>query len=233
MQASAERLRYFFVDSPLAAGSKVTPGRELSRRLSRVLRLRVGARVALFNGRDGVFAAALADDEAQQLDLTDQLVSAPSPARYHLYIALTKRDAMDRVLRQATELGITDLHPVMTDHCVADKLNDERVQALIVEAAEQCERASLPVLHPVMPLTAAVSAAAGRVFWCAERGPGVWGAVKPAAGDGVLVGPEGGFSDPEKAFLAAHSKVTPVGLGAYVLRVDTAAAAGCAFLVAR
>lgn len=150
-----------------------------------------------------------------------------------LFIALPKKDAMTNVLRQATELGVNHIVPVLSRYAVPDKVNAERMQALVVEAAEQCERLSLPHIAPVQPLQQAVAASVTPVLWCAEHIKGAFlpcTASKPnwAEGVAVLVGPEGGFSAEEKAFLAAQPHVYAVGLGNTVLRVDTAVVAALA-----
>jgi 16S rRNA (uracil1498-N3)-methyltransferase len=220
-------LKQLFYNGELEVGTVISPDKPLAHRLSRVLRFRQGDVISLFNGRDGLVAATLTDDTAKTLLLTDRLRPQPVAPEAHLYIALTKKDAMDRVLRQATEFGVTHIHPLLTDFCVADKLNPERATALLTEAAEQCERLSLPTLLPVRQLTAALADARGRIFWCDETTGGKW-AGTTHTGDGMLVGPEGGFSDAERHHLRTLPHVVPTGLGAHILRVDTAVCAACA-----
>lgn len=219
----ADRLKHLYTDIPLNAGQTVALPKTLARRLSRVLRLRMGDKVALFNGVDGLWAVELLDNDAVSVRVAEQLAPQPQLPEVWLYIALTKRDAMDRVLRQATEMGVTHIQPVQTARSVADKMNAERVENLLVEATEQCERLHLPHMQPVLSLEQAVSQSRP-VFWCAEHVRGHWqGEVSPPAA--ILVGPEGGFSDAEKTWLAAQKNVTAVGLGAHILRVDTAVVA--------
>lgn len=219
----ADRLKHLYADMPLQQADTLALPKPLARRLSRVLRCRAGDRVALFNGKDGLWAVELLDSQADTVRVVEQLAPQPQLPEVWLYIALTKRDAMDRVLRQATEMGITHIQPVQTARSVADKINVERVETLLVEATEQCERLHLPQILPVMKLEKAVEQARP-VFWCAEHVRGNWqGEVSPPAA--ILVGPEGGFSDAEKAWLATQKNVTPVGLGTHILRVDTAVVA--------
>lgn len=223
----SKSLKQLFYGGALEVGTVIHPDKALARRISRVLRFKEGDVISLFNGRDGLVAATLQDDDAKNLLLREQIRSQPPACDVWLYIAMTKKDAMDRVFRQATEFGVTHIQPVKTDFCVADKINTERVEALLVEAAEQSERLSVPQLLPVIPVQKAADAAAGHVFWCDESTGGKWVGT-PRAGDGVLVGPEGGFSPAEKAFLSGHKKVTATGLGPHILRVDTAVCAACA-----
>lgn len=217
------RLKHLYADMTFVAGTIMPLARPLARRLSRVLRCRVGERVALFNGRDGLWAVEILNAAADEVKVIEQLAAQPELPEVWLYIALTKRDAMDRVLRQATEMGVTHIQPVQTARSVADKLNVERVETLLLEATEQCERLHIPQMQPILSLEKAVMLERP-VYWCAEHVRGGWqGEAKtPAA---ILVGPEGGFADAEKTWLAAQNNVVPVGLGTHILRVDTAVVA--------
>jgi 16S rRNA (uracil1498-N3)-methyltransferase len=135
-----------------------------------------------------------------------------------------KRDAFETALRQATELGVAIIQPVRTDFVVKTDFNAERAQAIIVEAAEQCERLTLPTLLPVMNLKQAVENQ-GTLYWAAERElAAAWPQV-PKSSAAVLVGPEGGFSVAEKNWLKQQPQVHPVSLGHNILRADTAVVA--------
>lgn len=229
--APATTLKQLFYDADLVAGTSVDTPKTLARRLSRVLRYRAGDALALFNGRDGRFAARVANDDASRLDVLEQLAPQPQPLPIWLLMGLPKRDAMDTICRQATEMGVTHIVPVAVDHSVPDRINADRVQALVIEAAEQCERLTLPQVLPLTHLADALQLVPGAVLWADERlarggGNAVWQSIHPAGGWGVLVGPEGGFSAAERALLdAAAPKVCAVDLGENVLRADTAACA--------
>ena len=106
-----------------------------------------------------------------------------------------------------------------------DKINEDRVGTILLEAAEQCERLHLPELLPVQKLQTAVGAFDGDIYWAAEHVGGKFGEHQVKSGSAVLIGPEGGFSEKERAFLSAQSKVVPVGLGSYILRAETAVVA--------
>ena len=225
-------LKQLFYKGHLASGQTVDVDADTAHRLSRVLRLRSGDRVALFNGRDGLFEVTITHDKAKHMTIGACLRPQPVAPAVWLLLALPKRDALDRALRQATELGVTHIVPVLSDHAVPDRLNTDRAQALLVEAAEQCERLSLPQLHSPTRLQDALALLPGQLFWCDERaarqGQGQWQGGKSHSGDGLLIGPEGGFSTAERTLLDATKNVTPVGLGQHVLRVDTAVCAGLA-----
>ncbi len=162
---------------------------------------------------------------------------APEPGPTLLFAPL-KRDATDLVVRMATELGAAALQPVITERTNTARINADRWRAIATEAAEQCERLSLPAiaapLHlpdllggwdPDRPMLAAIERAdAGTIAgWRAAAGE----TLPPA----LLIGPEGGFSAAELALLRSRSGVIAVTLGARILRAETAALAGLACLL--
>lgn len=212
--------KHFYLDCPLKTGGLVLP-RPLARRLNRVLRLKNGAQIALFNNKDGIWAATFDGDE--KVTISAQLQPAQGQNGPNLYMCLLKKDAMDHVLRQATECGVSEIFPLLSDFTVPDKLNLERAEQVLVEAAEQCERGHVPKLHAPQPLQQALTQA-GQVWWCDEVAGGKWQhATAPA--QAILVGPEGGFSPQEREVLQNQPNVTPVGLGPHILRADTAVVA--------
>lgn len=221
--------KQLFYPEKLQTGQQVMADKPLSKRLAKVLRLKKGDEIALFNGVDGLFVARLADDGATTLQIDEKLADQYNQPACHLFICVLKRDAMDRVVRQAVELGATHLHPVLSDFCVPDKLNTDRLRAIIIEAAEQCERLDIPELKPLKNMQTAINeflTASPQLFWAAERTTNNWGQTMPATGDGLLIGPEGGFSPAEKSWLEKQSQIMPVGLGNLVLKADTAVVAG-------
>lgn len=213
-----ERYKHIYLPSPLT-GQTISLEADLSKRLSRVLRMRHGHKIAVFNGHDGLWLASLDDDKAKSISLIQQLKPQPEVSPFKLFIALPKRDAMTSVLRQATELGITHIQPLLTDHCVADKLNSQRTQAVLIEAAEQCERLTVPQLEPLRPLQDVLKEKQA-ILWCAEHAGDT--PFTPDKNAAVLIGPEGGFSQAEKDLLTSSPHVKAVGLGNTILRVDTA-----------
>ncbi|MFZ2619303.1 MAG: RsmE family RNA methyltransferase [Alphaproteobacteria bacterium] len=223
-------MRHFFVNAPLRPNELLALPKDLAHRLARVLRLRAGTDIALLNGRDGLFHATFDGQNHAQVGQQARLFQATSSLT--LYIALPKRDAMDSILRQATELGIAHIVPLLADHCVPDKLNMERAHTLLVEAAEQCERLDIPTLAPPVPLLPTLAALKTTIYWCAERIAQTqpW-PTHTAPHTGLLVGCEGGFSAKEKASLLAMPHVAPVTLGSTILRTDTAVVAGIAKLL--
>lgn len=220
-------MKVFYVASPLQAGAVVALPGLLSHRLQKVLRLAAGATVGLFNGQDGLWAATLDGPK-----LTHAVVGAcvrPQPPVLPLTLLLggVKREAFETALRQATELGVQAIQPVLTAYAQRSQFNPERAHAIMIEAAEQCERLSVPMLSDFMTLEQAV-AAHPAIFWAAERVAGEVALApwpQPLDHLAVLVGPEGGFSPAEKAWLLAQPQVQAHGLGPTILRADTAVVA--------
>ncbi|MCG0994324.1 16S rRNA (uracil(1498)-N(3))-methyltransferase [Acetobacter indonesiensis] len=210
-----------------------------ARYLGTVLRKQMGEPVRVFNEQMGEWLATLGDirKDKGSLTFTERLRAPSAQPGLVLAFALLKRDATDLVLRMGTELGVTSFLPIMTERTNTHRVNLERLTAIATEAAEQCERLDIPHVAEPCALTALLGSwpEGSRLFTAIERAqdrnieaPVSFRATR--AGDGLLIGPEGGFSDTECQALLARSFVTPVSLGALVLRADTAVAAGLALM---
>ena len=226
------------VESPLAEGTEVPGSPAQAHHLGTVLRRGPGDRVALFNARDGEFAATILHLRKDRCAFAlGAPIRAPAPEPdLRLVVAALKRDAMDWVVEKATELGVSVIQPVTTRRTVVDRVNGERLAAIARSAAEQCERLSVPTIRPAVPLHAALDAWDGaRLFVAAERRSAV-PIAHAVAGTGLpcgwLVGPEGGFDTAELDDATRRAFVTPVALGPRILRAETAAVAGLAVLQA-
>lgn len=130
---------------------------------------------------------------------------------------------MDFLIEKAVELGITDLHPILTEYTDVRKINEERVQAQILEAAEQCERLDIPALHKMHGLKDAITQFDGTIIAAVERGdyPKSIDIQSFSSAYGILVGPEGGFSDEEIEFLRNCKNIKCVSFGEIILRSET------------
>ncbi|MDN6714131.1 MAG: RsmE family RNA methyltransferase, partial [Acetobacter sp.] len=154
-----------------------------------------------------------------------------------LAFALLKRDATDLVLRMGTELGVTEFLPLVTERTNTHRINPERLHAIAVEAAEQCERLDIPAIAQVQTLPALLGSWPQQtsLFAAIERLDERESTPPPTPrlvqeGDGLLIGPEGGLSDGECQTLLKRPFVAPISLGSLVLRADTAVVAGLALL---
>jgi 16S rRNA (uracil1498-N3)-methyltransferase len=222
-----------FVDAPLTLGETIAASAAQAHYLGTVMRRGIGDAVRLFNGRDGEFEARIGLLRRDRAELRVERLSRVQTEEPDLWLlfALLKRDATDLVVQKATELGVSALHPVITERCNTHRMNAGRLHAIAVEAAEQCERLTVPVLHEPRPLQEVLAewTPERRLVAALERSeaPRI-AAVRGRTG--LLVGPEGGFSPAELEALRAHPFVTPVSLGPRVLRADTACIVGLALL---
>jgi len=223
------------VTADLAAGAPITASAAQAHYLRAVMRRAVGDTVLLFNGRDGEWAADIASlgrDGARLVAERRTRAQDPEPDLLLLFAPL-KRDATDLVARQATELGASVLQPVLTARTNADRVNTTRLAAIAAEAAEQCERLTVPRIEPPRRLAAVLADwPDGRALFVAlERHQPDAAPAPPDGPAALLVGPEGGFTPDEAALLLRHPAVRALPLGPRVLRAETAVAAGLAILL--
>jgi 16S rRNA (uracil1498-N3)-methyltransferase len=232
---SAPRL---FVPGPLAEGATVSLEGPQAHYLVRVMRVSTGDVVVLCDDITGEWAARVAATGKRDISLTTESLLRPREQvpDFMLCAALLKKDRFDLVLEKASELGVRCIQPVLTRRCVADKLNLERARAIITEAAEQCARTALPEVAGPVKLDALLKGwDVGRTLFFADENGGEPAAAAFAAQAGpgaLLIGPEGGFDDAERAAIRAHPQARPISLGPRVLRGETAAIAGTALWMA-
>ena len=232
---SAPRL---FVPGPLAEGQGVTIEGPQAHYLSRVMRVVPGDVVVLCDDITGEWAARVEGVGKREVQLVCEalLRVREDVPDFTLCAALLKKDRFDLVLEKACELGVARIRPVLTRRCVADKLNLERAQAILTEAAEQCARTALPQLSAPLPLATLLrewdgANPAGRTLFFADETGGDAAATAFTAAPGpatLLTGPEGGFDEAERAAIRALPAARPISLGPRILRGETAAIAGIA-----
>lgn len=226
------------VEENLQEGQSVGLDHGRAHFLRDVLRLSRGAYVALFNGRDGEWLARIDGLGKGWCSLSVETCRRPPRAEADLWLlfAPIKRARIDFLVEKATELGCSRLQPVMTRYTDVSRVNVARLAANAREAAEQCERLTLPEVCDPQTLESVMAAwpTDRRLLLCAERGPvkAIGEQLQELRGESggyaVLTGPEGGFAPGEIERLTALPFVLPVGLGPRVLRADTAALAALA-----
>ncbi len=217
-----------FTPHCLTADTLISPDEKQIHYLKHVMRLQEGACVALFNGKDGTWSARYhtVGKKGAQLIVTEQIADQQSRERCILCPALIKKENMDLVLQKATELGVTEIRPVITTRTVVRQLNTARGEAIITEACEQCERNDIPLLYPPQTLPALLSALTPdiTVIHLAERESSS-AKLSPDMIPAFIVGPEGGFTPEENALIQAHPTTRVIHLGTTVLRAETASLA--------
>jgi len=203
--------------------------------LKNVLRRKEGDTLRLFNGKDGEFDGALKTLERKSATLTLTAKTRPQAADLDLWLAapLLKKETTDFLVQKATEVGVIKICLMITEYTNAKQVNTERLQKIAVEAAEQSERLTVPVieepvkLHTLMdqwpherPLLVGDETHAARpIAEIIDETPSLSDHEKA----GIMIGPEGGFSEPERTLFKMHHFLHPVDLGPRILRAETAA----------
>lgn len=232
------RAQRLHVSDDLQEGREIALSREQANYLVNVLRLADGAAVDVFNGRDGEWRAHLARKGRRDATLTvdrQTRLQADGPDLHYLFAPL-KRTRLDYMVQKATELGVSRLVPVITRHTIAERVNLDRMRANVIEAAEQCGILRVPEITEPMALSRVLANwdEARRLVFCDEAAPianpvHALGGVNPGP-LAVLIGPEGGFADEERAALIALPHVVRLALGPRIMRADTAAVAALALV---
>lgn len=226
-----------FVEASLSPGARFALSREQSHYLTNVMRQKTGAPVLLFNGRDGEWQGKIEEIAKRETTLSVEQQTKQQQTEPDLWLAFApiKKARLDFIAQKATELGVSHMVPVMTRRTIVDRVKTDRMIANAVEAAEQCERLTVPTVGDINKLDQLLNAwPKGRhLMFCDEDlsgkpahvalsetadkdNPGAWG---------ILIGPEGGFDDTERQMIWSHPSCVPVSLGPRVLRADTAAMA--------
>ena len=231
-----------FLDAPLEAGARVPLDRDQANYLVNVLRMAPGAGVLVFNGRDGEWRAVLDGDRKRAHLVIETATRAQTPASTLDYLfAPLKQARLDYMVQKAVEMGAGRLRPVITRRTQVTRLNEDRLRANAIEAAEQCGILTIPEIAAPRPLAETLARwdetdAGRRIVFCDEDEAGAdpVGVLRalPAGPLAVLIGPEGGFAPEERAMLKALPFVTAIALGPRILRADTAAVAALALVQA-
>jgi 16S rRNA (uracil1498-N3)-methyltransferase len=231
-----------YVEASLSEGSRLALSPEQANYLLNVLRLREGARVLAFNGRDGEFATSVAGASRKGAALAVGACLRPqefAPDVDYLFAPL-KHARLDYMAQKAVEMGARRLRPVITRRTQASRVNLDRLRANAQEAAEQCGILWLPEIIPDQPLDKALAdwPAERLMIFCDEDAPqadplSALGGCAAPGGLALLIGPEGGFDETERASILRLPNVLRLSLGPRILRADTAAVAALALIQAK
>ena len=227
---SAPRL---FVAEPIVHGQSVTIGGNQAHYLTKVMRVAPGSVAILCDDATGEWACTVRDVDRRQVvvEPAECLRPREEVPDFWLCPALLKKDRFDLVLEKASELGVSEIRPLVTRRCVATSLNSARAKAIVIEAAEQCARTALPVLHEPAKLEALLADwPADRTLFFADEmgGESAATAFRDSIKVALLTGPEGGFDEVERAAIRALPHARPITLGPRILRGETAVIAATA-----
>jgi 16S rRNA (uracil1498-N3)-methyltransferase len=233
--ASLPRL---FVDQPLDGASEIVIDGAQAHYLGSVMRVKPGEPVGLCDDLSGEWLATVAEATRRtvRLRLDRRLRPRETVPDLWLLAAPIRKGRLDWVAEKACELGVARFVPVRTRRSVVDKVNGERLRAHMIEAAEQCGRTALPALAELITLDRLLADWPGErsLIFADETGgtplaEAIAGAPAPAA---ILIGPEGGFDEGERALIRSLPAARAVSLGPRILRADTAAVAAVALWMA-
>lgn len=218
-----------FVKEKLSTGQGIFLDEKKTHYLIHVMRQKVGDSILLFNGQDGEFQSCLTEVKKKtcQLEVKEQTRDQMARRTLVLCPALIKKENMDLVLEKATELGVTDIYPLITNRTVVRGFNIERANLIVEEAAEQSERLDVPkIFNPVRleDLFLKLGKEATPVF-LTERGKSGSKLLSEIEIPAFIVGPEGGFTDSEINFILSQKNICPLHFGDTILRAETASIA--------
>ena len=221
-----------FVRTPLREGARVDLDAGQANYLGNVMRLGEGAELLIFDSETGEWLARIADAGKKRMALAVERRTREPEAVPDVWLAFApvKRTQTDWLVEKATELGVAKLLPVMTRRTIAERVKLERLEAIAIEAAEQCGRTRLPEVVEPQPLARFLEHRdTARPLYFADESGGEAAASAFKTGPAtILTGPEGGFLAEERAAIRAAPNTVPVSLGPRILRAETAALAALA-----
>lgn len=238
------KMQRVFVKDDLSLNTKIVADRAQANYLLNVLRLKAGASLLLFNGRDGEWLASVEPTGRKSclLSLEKQTRKQPKPYNLVYLFAPLKQARLDYMVQKAVEMGAGILQPVFTHHTQVSKLKTERIIANAIEGAEQCGILSIPVCNEPLKFEALISSWKSgpysdyTIVFCDENSAieNPSAALKNLTSKKIalFIGPEGGFSTKERETLLGQDFVVSIALGPRILRADTAAVAALALVQA-
>lgn len=241
--AAGMAISRFYIPLAMASGTTVKLPDEAAHHAARVLRLKQGDPLVLFNGEGGEFHAVITHSDKRQVEVlieNHDAIDRESPLAITLVQAITSGERMDYAVQKAVELGVSQIVPVWTERTTI-RLNAERAakrvahwQKVTIAACEQCGRNRVPLVNPVTGLSDFLSGHAGSVNWLLhpENSEPLSRLARPETAVNIIIGPEGGFSEKELMQCRHHGCVS-IGLGPRILRMETAGPAVLAILQSR
>lgn len=237
MTNAFHNLPRLYTELKLSQGASIPLTEDQSHYLRNVLRKTVGDTIRIFNPTHGEWVAKITAESKKLVTVTmEQNIRAPEPDTHdiHLIFSPIKKDRNDMLIEKAVELGVTHLHPVLFSRTIVRDIKEERIKAQIIEAAEQCERLSVPTLHPLIDLKKCLSTWNKDipVYAGIERSDAIFLQNKliDTGSSALLIGPEGGITSEEIELLNTKDFIKPVSFGPRILRAETAVFYGLSIL---
>ena len=216
-----------FVEEDLAEGQALVLAAGPSHYLRNVMRKAEGSVIGLFNGQSPEFAAKLVKvaKKGVQVELGSVVVPFEPEPSLTLMFSPIKRNPMETLIVKATELGVTRFQPLIMEHTQSERMKVDRLKTIAIEAAEQCERLTVPTFaepQPLRDVVAEVQGSIGAAFETSDFEPVQAVLARVECLEGLMVGPEGGFSAAEIDWLKQQPGVVGLGLGPRILKTETA-----------
>lgn len=225
-----------FIDTELVIDQEINLSKEQSHYIANVMRKDIGDEICVFDGKNGEFDAKIThvSKKSVTIECVKQIRPQDDLPNITLFFAPIKGHRNDNIIEKATEIGIKNIFPIISERTIVRKPNIEKYRLNAIEAVEQCESLTIPNFYPEKNLMDAINAFEGdKIFFADEAGGGNF--IKNAVSQNdksiaLLIGPEGGFSEGERNKLLTNKKVCPISLGSRILRADTAVITGLALL---
>jgi 16S rRNA (uracil1498-N3)-methyltransferase len=224
-----------YVEAELSEGSMLRIDAAQAHYLIAVMRFKVGDPLKLFDNITGEWLA-VADHVGKRdivFNVRARLRQREAVPDLWLLAAPIKKTRIDMVVEKACELGIARYQPVITRRTIIERIKADRLRSIMIEAAEQCGRTALPEIGEAIKLSALLRdwPSERTLYFADENGGESFAPTQsPAA---ILIGPEGGFDDEERAAIRALPQATPISLGPRILRAETAAIAAISLWMAQ
>ncbi len=232
------RAQRLYCDHPLHEAAEISCTSDQSNYLINTLRMALGDEILVFNGRQGEWRAEVSQvaKKSCSLRVRELIRDQAGGPDIAYYFAPLKRARLDYLVQKATEMGVASIQPVYTAHTVPNRVNMERLQANVIEAAEQCGVLRVPAVSAPEKLSKIVSEwDPGRRLVFADEEAEMASPISVLEGlrdqpCALIIGPEGGFSSDERSLLLRQPFTTRISLGPRIMRADTAAVAALALI---
>jgi len=216
------RLHRFYIDKQIGKEVRIDD-KELLHQWLKVFRLEASDRVVVFNGGDfeyeGYFKI-LSKNEAVIIIEKETKVKKPTDIELHLFQSIIKKDNFEFVVEKCTEIGVSVFHPIISERSEKKDLNIERLNKIAKEATEQSGKTTLPEIFSPEILEKAISDFDGKIFALDFDASNI-SLEKFDAKVGILIGPEGGWSEKERV-LFKQKGIKSISVGSQILRAETA-----------